>query len=539
MTSATYLILTYLIPLLYGQLDAAVPSNSTQSHLAASPSGKMSQPSSNIHLQPSLITSEVKSPIQSFIGRTTTSLKSSQPVLNTAGNPRNNFSSTGTVPMPSLTLNESGVYSSSYPIMVQPSKQLTSSSDIIADSGQLSTWPTTQEVTSTTISQSLIVITSSSPNILLGNVTASTASKLSVSVQNNNHSIHILVSPALETPSNNISRSSSISKVKPGLTSSPNGLPIPSVSKVNMTSSSSNVKLRSSNVTPSPTSSKMKLNQTSSSTAVPNLSSSNVKLRSPNVTPSATSSKMKLNQTSSSTVVPNLSSSNVKLKPNSSTMVISHPSSVQYIPNISSTHSINVTSSPVITVKPTSASQVVQTAISAAVALNSSHLVKSMMSSPPLSSITSTVFPTSVLSPYNRSSFTVTIEASCNNLLACSITLQPSATMQYTSMGSGTALSSSLSNILNRNASSFMSSSVSGMNTSSVLHREKTTQAPGSEDKEKSHTPLIIGLAVGLSLGMVLIIVIIVYYRRKRSSYQYNVFYDEQNIVMHPFDYSK
>lgn len=505
MASATYLFLTYLIPLLYGQLDAAVPSNSTQSQLAASPSGKMSQPSSNIHLQPSLLTSEVKSPIQSFIGRTATSLlKSSQPVLNTTGNERNNFSSAGTVPMPSLTPNESGVYSSSYPIMVHPSKQVTSGSDKIADSGQLSTATTTQEVTSTTISQSLIVITSGSPNVLVGNVTASTTSKLSVSVQNNNHSTQILVSPALETPSNNISRSSSIPKVKPGLTSSPNGLPIPSVSKVNMTSSSSNVKLRSSAVTPNPTSSKMKLNQTSSSTAVPNLSSSNV-----------------------------------KLKPNGSTMVISHPSSVQYIPNISSTHSINVTSSPVITVKPTSASEVVQTAIS--VALNSSHLLKSIMSSPPLSSqsITSTVFPTSVLSPY-RSSYTVTIEASCNNLLTCSITLQPSATMQYTSMGSGTALSSSLSNILNRNASSFMSSSaVSGMNTSSVLHPEKTTHAPGSEDKEESHTPLIIGLAVGLSLGMVLIIVIIVYYRRKRSSYQYNVFYDEQNIVMHPFDYSK
>ncbi|XP_028412825.1 serine/threonine-rich protein adg2-like [Dendronephthya gigantea] len=62
------------------------------------------------------------------------------------------------------------------------------------------------------------------------------------------------------------------------------------------------------------------------------------------------------------------------------------------------------------------------------------------------------------------------------------------------------------------------------------------TSAPSSE---KSHTPLIVGLAVGLSLGVVLVIVIIVCYRRKRSSYQYNVFYDEQNIVMHPFDYSK
>lgn len=63
-----------------------------------------------------------------------------------------------------------------------------------------------------------------------------------------------------------------------------------------------------------------------------------------------------------------------------------------------------------------------------------------------------------------------------------------------------------------------------------------TSLAPSSE---KSHTPLIVGLAVGLSLGVVLVIVVIVCYRRKRSSYQYNVFYDEQNIVMHPFDYSK
>ena len=60
-----------------------------------------------------------------------------------------------------------------------------------------------------------------------------------------------------------------------------------------------------------------------------------------------------------------------------------------------------------------------------------------------------------------------------------------------------------------------------------------------SGSKEETHKPLIIGLAVGLSVGMILIIIIVVYYRRKRSSYQYNVFYDEQNIVMHPFDYSK
>ncbi|XP_046853010.1 uncharacterized threonine-rich GPI-anchored glycoprotein PJ4664.02-like isoform X3 [Xenia sp. Carnegie-2017] len=50
---------------------------------------------------------------------------------------------------------------------------------------------------------------------------------------------------------------------------------------------------------------------------------------------------------------------------------------------------------------------------------------------------------------------------------------------------------------------------------------------------------LIIGLAVGLPLGIVLIIVVIVFYRKKRASNQYNIFYDEQNIVMHPFDYSK
>lgn len=54
--------------------------------------------------------------------------------------------------------------------------------------------------------------------------------------------------------------------------------------------------------------------------------------------------------------------------------------------------------------------------------------------------------------------------------------------------------------------------------------------------QEETHTPLIIGLAVGLSLGMILIVAIIVCYRRKRASYHYNVFYDEQNIVMNAFD---
>ena len=55
-------------------------------------------------------------------------------------------------------------------------------------------------------------------------------------------------------------------------------------------------------------------------------------------------------------------------------------------------------------------------------------------------------------------------------------------------------------------------------------------------EKSKNQTSLIVGVTVGITVALILCVTIVVCYRRKRASYQYNVFYDEQNIVMNPFD---
>ena len=236
-----------------------------------------------------------------------------------------------------------------------------------------------------------------------------------------------------------------------------------------------------------------------------------VNTNSSHVMPYSTSS-MKFSQTAVTTVLPNRSSSTVKLDISISSAFILHESSVKSKTNITNLSTMNSTSTSKVVITSyflsTSTSYSVVPSVSV-----TSQSAQSMLN------------PTSVdVSP------TLAVKSSCSN--GNCITLQPSATI--TQIRNRTVISSSLTTFQSRSTSTFSPSSNSVVST--MVHYKPTNV---TQDKEKSHTSLIIGLAVGLSVVLIVVIVVIVCYRRRRSSYQYNVFYDEQNIVMHPFDYSK
>ena len=296
-------------------------------------------------------------------------------------------------------------------------------------------------------------------------------------------SSHILfsASPVPETPSFN---NSSILEVLPTLTGSLNYWQSFTASILNTTS----------NMMLSPSISVTSLG-TSLSSFIPTLIPS-VNTNSSHVIQYPTSS-VKFNQTTSTTVSSNLSSLNVTLNGSISTM--------------------NSTSAPTVVV--TSASY-------------SAFLSVSVTSQ----SAPSMLYPTSTYSSVDVSS-TRAVKSSCSN--GNCFTLQPSATITQirSRTVSRTVISSSLTKFQSQNTSTFSPSSDSVVST--TMHYKPKNGTIVTQDKEKSHTSLIIGLAVGLSVVLIVVIVVIVCYRRRRSSYQYNVFYDEQNIVMHPFDYSK
>ena len=444
------------------------------SNLAATTSVKTGQPSSSpktlrAFRSSSIDSGQVKSPISSSFGQsTTTFLQPSQP--STIVDQTNHFSTAGTSPKPSfqlspsVTLKDSGVYSSNKPTMVQPSQQLntlqhsssTDSSQILTATAipmvtkatiPATTTPmvtkatipatatpmvtkatipatTTPMVTKVTIppkKSSLIVKTASLSSVLVSK-TVRTSTKSEVLVSAHSPSTHISASPTVKTHSYKIS---SIPKVMSSLTSSPN-----SGSKLNLKSSSSNVMLSPSLSSVFPA--------VSSTPVISSITSIPAGWSSSNVIPNPTSSKVKLSQTSSTTVVPSLSSSDVKLNLSSYSTDILHPSSsAQLRPDI--------TSLPVITESHISASKVLLTVTASPFKLNStlSNVVKFTMTSVPLISqgVRSTVLPTSTITHSSSS----TIKPNCysyNNSLTC-IKLQPSATMPFNSTTSGAALSSS------------------------------------------------------------------------------------------------
>ena len=463
------------------------------SNLAATTSVKTGQPSSSpktlgaFHSS-SIDSGQVKSPISSSFGQsTTTFLQPSQP--STIVDQTNHFSTAGTSPKPSfqlspsVTLKDSGVYSSNKPTMVQPSQQLNTLQHFSStDSSQILTATTTPMVTKATIpatttpmvtkattpatttpmvtkatippkKSSLIVKTASLSSVLVSK-TVTTSTKSEVLVSAHSPSTHISASPTVKTHNYKIS---SIPKVMSSLTSLPNSGLIPTASKLNLTSSSSNVMLSPSLSSVFPA--------VSSNPVISSITSISAGWSSSNVILNPTSSKVKLSQTSSTTVVPSLSSSDVKLNLSSySTDILHSSSSAQLRPDI--------TSLPVITESHISASKVLLTVTASPFKLNStlSNVVESTMTSVPLTSqgVRSTVLPTSTITHSSSS----TIKPSCysyNNSLTC-IKLQPSATMPFNSTASGAALSSS------QNASSSFST-VSGVNTSVVF----PTNTPGTK----------------------------------------------------------